>query len=252
MRQSAAFRYLAMLCIGLAIPTGARGDEEAKPLTIVAFGDSTTAFRGELVVYSMILERELTAEGRQVTVINSGKGGDNTAGAAGRFETDVLAHDPDLVIIQFGINDSAVDVWKGATEPRVPIEDYERNLEGFVTALTERGCAVIIMTSNPLRWTDKLRETYGKPPYDPDDPEGFNLLLPGYVERARQVAARHELPLVDSFRAFTEYGQAEGQSTDDLLLDGMHPSARGHEIEAEMLLQQIRAMMDAQEPQEGG
>jgi len=247
MSRSAVLKGLAALCAGLAIPAAAPAGEEGKPLTIVAFGDSTTAPRGNLVVYSMILERELTAEGRRVSVINSGKGGDNTTSAAERFETDVLAHHPDLVIIQFGINDSAVDVWNGATDPRVAIDDYERSLEGFVTALSDRGCAAIIMTSNPLRWTDKLKELYGKPPYNPDDPEGFNLLLGDYVERARRVAARHGLPMVDSFRAFKEYGEVEGQSVDDLLLDGMHPNAAGHEIEAQLLLAQIRAMFTPQQ-----
>ncbi len=217
---------------------------EGEPLTIVAFGSSTTAPRGSLVVYAMLLEWQLADEGRNVRVINAGLGSDTTVSARARFDRDVLAHDPDLVIIQLGLNDAAIDVWKDATEPRVPIEEYERNLEYFVEALKGRGTKVILMTPNPLRWTEKLKGLYGKPPYNPEDPDGFNFLLQEYAERVRRVAARHDVPLVDTYRVFQQFGEVEGQSVDDLLLDGMHPNDRGHEIEADLLLKRIRAMFE--------
>ncbi len=216
-----------------------------KPLKIVAFGSSTTAPRGSLIIYPMLLEWDLTDMGRNVEVINAGVGSDNTRSAAARFEKDVLAHQPDLVIIQLGINDSAIDVWKGATEPRVPIDEYERNLEEFVKRIQVQGGKVILMTPNPVRWTDKLQELYGKPPYKPDDPEGFSFLLKDYAERMRQVAARNNVPLVDSFQMFTDYGRAEGRSVDDLLLDGMHPNDTGHAIEADALLEAIGKLFPA-------
>ncbi|NUQ66605.1 MAG: exo-alpha-sialidase [Pirellulales bacterium] len=222
-------------------PDGPNGE----PLRIVAFGSSTTAPRGSLVVYPMLIEWELTDQGRNVQMINAGVGGDNTRSAAARFEKDVLAQRPDLVIIQLGINDSAIDVWKGATAPRVPIDEYERRLEEFVKRIQAQGGKVILMTSNPIRWTDKLKELYGKPPYNPADPDGFSFLLKDYAERMRQVAARNGIPLVDSFRMFTEYGRVEGRSVDDLLLDGMHPNDAGHALEADALLEVIGRMFPA-------
>ncbi|MCD6362001.1 MAG: exo-alpha-sialidase [Armatimonadetes bacterium] len=210
-----------------------------EPLTIVAFGDSTTAPRGSVLIYPMLIEWELSDEGRAVEVINSGRGSDTVQKAAARFEQDVLAHDPDLVIIQFGLNDSAIDVWRNVTTPRVPIDEYEADLERFVTTLQERGSKVILMTPNPLRWTDKLKQLYGKPPYDPDDPDGFSFLLKDYAERVRGIAARRDVPLVDSFKLFQE---DEQHPVDQLLLDGMHPNDAGHAIEADELLKIIRKM----------
>ncbi len=92
----------------------------AWPRKIVAFGDSTTAPRGNLKVYADILRDELTG----VQVINAGVGGNTTSMARLRFEADVLTHAPDLVLIQFGINDSAIDVSRGAAQPRVSRETY--------------------------------------------------------------------------------------------------------------------------------
>ncbi|MFZ4766685.1 MAG: SGNH/GDSL hydrolase family protein, partial [Roseimicrobium sp.] len=79
-----------------------------EPVTIVAFGDSTTAVRGSTKVYASILQEEL----RNVRVVNAGVGGNTTEMARKRFEKDVLSHQPRIAILQFGIDDSAVDVWK--------------------------------------------------------------------------------------------------------------------------------------------
>ena len=103
-------------------------------------------------------------------VINAGVGGNTTEMARKRFEADVLSHRPRIAIIQFGINDAAVDVWKTppATQPRVSLERYEANLRHFVETLKSSHALVVLMTPNPLRWTPKLKEMYGRPPYQPE------------------------------------------------------------------------------------
>ena len=198
--------------------------------TIVAFGDSTTAKRGPLKIYSGLIDKALAGS----TVVNAGIGGHNTDHARKRFERDVLSKNPNLVVIQFGINDAAVDVWKKATKPRVSIERYEENLRFFVGALRERNSKVILMTPNPIRWTAKLKKLYGKPPYRADDPDGFNVLLRDYAEVVRHVAAAEKLPLIDVYRLFDET-----EDIDALLLDGMHPNNRGHQIVADKLLSEL-------------
>ncbi len=213
--------------------------------TIVAFGDSTTAPRevdGQpLVVYADVLRKDLPGKGVDARVINAGVPGNTTDDARKRFQHDVLAKNPDLVVVQFGANDSAIDVWRNppATAPRVDIDRYEANLRGFVAELRRHGARVILMTPDPFRWTDKLKSLYGKPPYDPNDPDGFNLLLKKYAEVVRRVAREEKVPLVDTYAAFGEYGRGEKQSVDDLLLDGMHPNDRGHRMVAELLLAEI-------------
>jgi hypothetical protein len=45
------------------------------------------------------------------------------------------------------------------------------------------------MTTNPLRWTSKLRELYGKPPYNADAEDGFEALnLTRYNDALRKLA----------------------------------------------------------------
>jgi lysophospholipase L1-like esterase len=202
--------------------------------TIVAFGDSITAPRKNVVTYSDVIRNEFKKRNLDVKVINSGVPGNTSAMAKERFAKDVLAYKPDLVIIQLGTNDAAVDVWKNppATEPRVPIGVYEQNLRGFITRLKAQGARVILVTPAPTRWADKLKEMYGKPPYDPNDPDGFNIILKDYVRRARAVAKSEKVTLVDLYSAFYKYHKVKGQTMDDLFLDGLHPNSKGQEIEA--------------------
>ncbi|MFV0443749.1 MAG: GDSL-type esterase/lipase family protein [Planctomycetaceae bacterium] len=207
-------------------------------LTVVAFGDSTTAARGALPVYADILSRELTVSGRPVRVINAGVGGNQTDQARARFDHDVLSHKPAAVIIQFGINDAAVDVWRDppATEPRVSLPAYEQNLRHFIEVLSRQQVDVVLMTPNPLRWTPQTRVQYGRPPYQPDEVQGFNVKLREYAKAVRRLAKSTGKPLVDVDQIFEQYGRKEGQAVEDLLLDGLHPNERGHRLVADELL----------------
>lgn len=214
--------------------------ETAAPVTLVAFGDSTTAPRGSLAVYADVLREELS----NVRVLNTGRGGDTTETARARFARDVLAHKPDVAIIQFGINDASVDVWDNppATQPRVGKERFAANLRFFAQELKRNGAQVILMTPNPLRWTPKLREYYGKPPYLPDQPTGLNVLLDAYAETVRRVARDTDAVLVDVRRVFEAQGASPGGSVEALLLDGMHPNERGQRLVADALKYQLLLM----------
>jgi lysophospholipase L1-like esterase len=209
-----------------------------EPTTLVVFGDSTTAKRGELKIYAEILQEELPQKGLPVRVVNAGVGGNNTEHARTRFDKDVLGQNPGVVVVQFGINDAAVDVWKDppATKSRVSILSYDKNLRHFVRTLKAYKTRIILMTPNPLRWTPKMRELYGKPPYLPNEVNGFNIKLEAYAETTRQIARTENVPLIDVYRSFEQFGTSEGQSVDDLLLDGIHPNERGHRLVADQLL----------------
>jgi lysophospholipase L1-like esterase len=212
------------------------------PPVVVMLGDSTTAVRPGAIdrVYASRVEQSLVESGFPVRVINAGVGGNSTTDGLDRFDKDVLAHHPDLVVIQFGINDSAVDVWRNppATAPRVSIETFGVNLRRLIERSRQAGARVVLMTTNPIRWTPKLKELYGKLPYNPDRPDGFDLpLLSRYNAAARRVANEAGVPLVDVHAEFMR-GDVDG-----LLLDGMHPGDAGHAIVAGLLAPVIRKQL---------
>lgn len=221
--------------------TGGVGEEDVRMLRLIAFGDSTTAPREGVDVYTACLQRDLPRMGSHAEIHNAGVGGNTTEAGRTRFAADVLDRHPSIAVIQFGINDSTVDVWgqPPAAQCRVSQEQYAKNLVWFVSALHQRNCMVILMTPNPLQWTPELKKMYGQPPYRSADPDGFNVMLRAYADSVRMVARQTQARLVDVDAAFRAHGAIEGQSTDDLLLDGMHPNSRGHRIVADLLIREI-------------
>jgi lysophospholipase L1-like esterase len=202
------------------------------PALLVAFGDSTTAARDGVRTYSEILEQELPAAGLPLTVENAGVRGNTTVMARERFNRDVLSRQPAFVVIQFGINDSMVDVHRDppADTPRVAQGTYSANLEFFVEKVKAAGAVAVLMTPNRLRWTPELKGLYGRPPYASDNPDGLNVVLDIYAEIVRQCAAEMDTPLVDINAAYRDRARICTGAEDDLLLDGMHPNSRGHRL----------------------
>lgn len=219
---------------------------EPKPGGIVMFGDSTTAPRGSLKVYATRVETILQSIGSSLGVHNAGIGGNTTRDALKRLQTDVLKFKPRIVVMQFGINDSAVDVWRNppATAPRVPLAEYLSNLRRMIAAAQEAKAQVILMTTNPLRWTPKLKEVYGKPPYNPSAEDGFDsATLAGYNDALRKLAAELKVPLVDVRAAYPEFAAKHQTTIGGMLLDGMHPNDLGQQLVAELLVPAIRGAL---------
>lgn len=202
---------------------------------IVTFGDSLTAPRQGVTTYSDVLRDQLPGLGLASDVVNAGVPGDTSEMARARFQKDVLTRAPDLVIVQLGTNDAAVDVWKHppARAPRVVIERFQENLEFFVQELRAAKAEVILVTPSRIAWTEKLRALYGKPPYRTDHDDGFNLIRVRYAAVVRRIAREHGVSLVD----------AEALVPTPALLDGIHPSSDGHRIVAQALLDPVAAIL---------
>jgi len=80
------------------------------PVRIVAIGSSSTAGRGDVVPYPHRLEMYLRVRygerfpNLRIDVINRGKGGEEAIEELPRFDTDIFAEHPSLVIWQVGTN----------------------------------------------------------------------------------------------------------------------------------------------------
>lgn len=214
-----------------------------RPGGIFMFGDSTTAQRGSVRVYADRVNTKLQSIGSSLSVYNAGVSGNTTDKARARLQKDVIAHRPRIVVMQFGINDSAIDVWRKppATQPRVSLKAYVANFRAMITATRKAGAKVILMTTNPLRWHNRTRELYGKPPYDPHAENGFEApTLLAYNDALRALAKELDVPLVDIHAAYPAFAAKRKTTVADLLPDGMHPGDAGHELIAELLVPAIR------------
>ncbi|MEO8127363.1 MAG: GDSL-type esterase/lipase family protein [Bryobacteraceae bacterium] len=217
----------------------------SEPLRIVCFGDSTTATRPGVFTYCEALQKEFG--GDRAEIVNRGVPANTTADAKARFEHDVMDEKPGLVFLMFGLNDSAIDVWKNppADRPRVSLGDFRANLRYFLDALQATGARAVLMTFNPTRWTPKLKDLYAKPPYLPEVAEGLDVGRSEYIAAIRQVAAEKHVELLDVNSGFKAYAEAPGHALNDLLLDGIHPNSLGQSITAALARRVVEAALTA-------
>lgn len=106
---------------------------DSRGTNVIAFGDSLTAGYGASAGEDYPT-RVAAATG--VTIINSGVSGDTTETAMARLDTDVLAHDPRIVIIGLGGNDYLQGV---------SISTTEANLRKIVEKVDGAGAMVILL-----------------------------------------------------------------------------------------------------------
>lgn len=222
--------------------------------TIVCFGTSIT--RGAPYVpegdtYPAVLERRLNRrlrpDGIAVSVINSGVPGENTVEGLARIDADVLAHRPDLAVIEFACNDVRYEPHK-----RVELADFRVNLEKMVARIREVCTEIIICTPTPI--VDAFH-VYSQQVdfYAPWG--GCNNALMEYDEVIREVADDLELVLCDLKAAFLAHGVAAEfagvtDDADDLTCiadlisryDGVHPTIAGQALIALELYRIIRLM----------
>ena len=197
----------------------ARTQPEERHFTIVTLGDSITKGVRSGVdrsqTFASLIETRLLNANQPARVINVGIGGERTDQALARLNR-VLKHDPDLVAIMYGTNDSYVD--RGKTASRISLEAYRANLQSLVAVLLRRGIQPVLMTEP--RWSDKARPNgLGENP---------NVRLEPYVEACRAVAKQWRVPLVDHFAHWTS-ARKDGADLHSWTTDGCHPNPAGHE-----------------------
>lgn len=145
-----------------------------------------------------------------VNVIVTAIGGENSEQGAARFEDDVLRLGPDLVTIDYSLNDR-----------RLGLERAERAWRSMIEAARERDIPVILLTPTADTRADLS---------NPEDP------LHQHARQVRALAAEYGVGLADSLAAF-EVHLAAGGALEDLMSQVNHPNRRGHDLVADALLQ---------------
>ncbi len=208
------------------------------PITIVAFGDSVThgaLGAGEInyeTVYWNLLKRKLNAVRNYipVNVINAGIGGITAKGSLGRIESQVLSHNPDLVIVCFGLNDV-----------NGTLEDYIESLKVIFEKCTAFGAETIFMTPNMLNTyvaegTEERYIAYA------GVTAGFQNggRMDTYMSEAVKLAKDMGVKVCDCYSEWKKL--SETQDTTMMLANRInHPKAEMHELFAQSLFDAIFA-----------
>jgi lysophospholipase L1-like esterase len=134
---------------------------------------------------------------------------------------------------------------------RVSLEDYGENFKRMIHLSKQKGIFSILMNqpSQPIRSTNAFSELEKSLNYKAPDEKSWvqfcrimrNLFIRRqheYNESMMQVARETQVPFVDMISIFEEYGKLE-----ELLIDPVHPTAKGHSMIANELSQTILEIM---------
>ncbi|WP_010586897.1 SGNH/GDSL hydrolase family protein [Schlesneria paludicola] len=198
--------------------------------TIVCLGDSVTGVyyhTGGWRAYPEMLQiglRQLFPNS-ETTVINAGISGNTTQDGLARLDSDVLAKNPQLVTISFGLNDMV----------RVLPDAFRSNLELLVNRCRAHGSQVVLCTPNAVI------DTSGRP---------IDKLIT-YCDIIRSVGRDLKAPVCDQYQAGTRLKTRAPWTWRLTLSDEIHPNMDGHKRMAEELIQTIaskRVSLDAVSP----
>ena len=212
------------------------GLEQNGAITIVAFGDSVThgALRaGEInydTVYWNLLRRKINEISSYVpvNVINSAIGGTTASLSVKRIDSQVLSHNPDMVIVCFGLNDV-----------NGPLSEFVGALAEIFRRCLDFGTEVIFMTPNMLNTyvakdTPKEHIKYAHKTAEIQN----SGIMDEYMDAARRLCREMGIPVCDCYAKWKELSQTE--DTTMLLANRInHPSAEMHELFARALFEMI-------------
>ncbi len=147
-----------------------------------------------------------------INVIVTAIGGEHSESGAERFESEVLCHRPDVITIDYALNDRGIGLEKAKVA-------WNHMIEKAIA----QGVKLLLLTP-----TADLTQRA-------DASEEEKRDLQSHAQQIRRLAAEYEVGLVDSLDAFEKYQENSGDLS-DLLSWINHPNRNGHEVVARELL----------------
>jgi lysophospholipase L1-like esterase len=200
-----------------------------KKTRIVFFGDSITQMGVNPGGYIKRIEEDLQKRNlsSKYELIGAGVGGNKVYDLYLRMEEDVLAKNPDVVVVWVGVN----DVWHKTSGIGTDPEKFQRFYEAIIKKLQVKNIKVILTTPAAIgERTDNTNQQDGD----------LNL----YSNIIRKLAKDFNCSLVDLRKEFIEYNiknNTENKESGILTTDRVHLTDTGNKLVAEKMLDVILA-----------
>jgi acyl-CoA thioesterase I len=193
-------KMLGFLALSSLLVLGA-GAAVQTPRTVLFLGDSITAGLGiePSQAFPNLIQKKIDAQGWNFKVINGGQSGDTSAGGLGRIDW-LLKNRVDVLVLELGANDGL----RG-----LPVEVTRKNLQAIIDQTREKYPAVKVVIAGMMVPANMGRD-YGRE---------FQAMFPDLAKKNKAALIPFILEGVGGRRELN-------------LPDGIHPTARGHQIVA--------------------
>lgn len=198
---------------------------------VIFFGDSITELGVKPGGYVTRIDSmcRLEKQDQQFEFTGSGISGNKVYDLYLRLDTDVLARNPDIVVIYVGVN----DVWHKTllgtgTDP----DKFEKFYQAILNKLRERNIRAILCTPAVVGEKKDMSN-----PLDGD--------LNRYSNIIRDLARKNSLPLVDLRKLFLDYLKENNPANEEkniLTYDRVHMNARGNQFLADHIWEALKSI----------
>jgi len=202
-----------------------------KKARVIFFGDSITQAGVNAGGYIMRIDSMCKAEGKidNYEFIGAGIGGNKVYDLYLRMDSDVLAKNPDVVIIYIGVN----DVWhKSSSGTGTDADKFEKFYQAIIDKLKAKNIKIILSTPAAIgEKTDFSNPQYG------DMNEYSNII--------RRIASKNNLALVDLRKAFLDHNLKNNPANKDrgiLTTDRVHLNTNGNQLVADEMRRVIKSL----------
>jgi acyl-CoA thioesterase-1 len=187
--------------------------DQGEKVKIAALGTSLTG-----TWYYVMQDWLKEAYSDQCTFYDFGVGGSASSCPPGKSGLDQVkkaaSYHPDVVFIEFAVNDSYIPY-------HITVEESRKNLESIIDTMLESNpdIEIILQTMNLVIDVPELEKSHST-----DRAE-----LPEYLKMYRKVAKERKLLLVDHYPNWKRYMKKEGRDAyRKIVPDGVHPTAEGY------------------------
>ncbi|SDL34765.1 SGNH/GDSL hydrolase family protein [Kriegella aquimaris] len=153
--------------------------------------------------YQLLKELKTIYPYAVINIINTSIGGENSISGEKRFKSDVLIHKPDIVFIDYALNDRAIGLDKSFKAWNLMIDK----------ALKEN-IKVLLLTPSPDQRINILQ---------PDNE------LQQYAEQIKRLSEEKGIGLIDSYQLFKNQ-VVSGDSISNYMSQVNHPNKKGHQL----------------------
>ena len=198
---------------------------------VIFFGDSITEAGTKPDGYINRIDSMCRLENKsgEFEFIGAGISGNKVYDLYLRLDIDVLARNPDVVVIYIGVN----DVWhKVSSGTGTDADKFEIFYSAILKKVKEKNIKTVLCTPAVIgEKTDFSNQQDGD--------------MNKYSNIIRRIALKNNLPLVDLRKAFLNYNMktnTDNKESGILTNDGVHLNAKGNQLVAEEMWKVIKSL----------
>lgn len=144
-----------------------------------------------------------------VNTITTAIGGENAEQGNKRFINEVLTHHPDVLLIDYALNDRAIG-----------LDRAKPAWESMINEALKRNIKVLVCTSTP-DLTENILDV--------------NTVLEAHARQIRSLAEKYKIGLIDSYAAFKKMKE-NGYELKDYMSQSNHPNEKGHLVVKSLII----------------